>query len=227
MSARLALLWYHARLGLSWAGLAPPLAVAGALASLSGAWPLSQRTLYLGIALEVGLPLLAALLAAPLLMAERERDTLVWLASRVPLPAVVALRLALLALYLLACSALCLLAARLLWHTHGMWQMLPRAAAPSLTFAALALLAAHWGRGSIPGYVLTVALWLGVLMFGMFLPHDGPWPLLNPFAWTFAPLYGAAPQVVAQSKLLYVALGLALLLPQWALLRRPERLLTP
>jgi len=82
MSARLLLLWYHARLGLSWAALAPPLALAALLVGLSGTWPLSQRVRDLGMALEVGLPLVAALLAAPLLMAERERETLCWLAAR-------------------------------------------------------------------------------------------------------------------------------------------------
>jgi hypothetical protein len=61
-------------------------------------------------------------------------------------------------------------------------------------------------------------------MVGGLLPHQEPWPLLNPFACTFASLDGASPAVVAHSKLLYAALGLALLLPQWMLLR-PERLL--
>jgi hypothetical protein len=225
MSGRLVLLWYHARLGLSWAALVPPLALAGTLAilSLTGASN-GQRSYYLAVLLEVVLPLLAALLAAPLLMAERERNTLSWLATRTPLHAVVALRLALLALYLLACCALAMLAARLLWHGPWLWEALPRAAAPALAFATLALLTAHWGRGTVHGYVPTVALWLGVLMVGGLLPHHAPWPLLNPFAWTFAPIDGASPTVVAHSKLLYAAVGLALLLPQWVLLR-PERLL--
>lgn len=225
MSARLMLLWYHARLGLSWAGLMPPLALAALLAGLSGTWPLNQRVLDLGMALEVGLPLAAALLAAPLLaapllMAERERDTLCWLAVRVPLCGVVALRLALLALYLLACGALSLLAAHLLWPAPWLWEAVPYAVAPALAFAALALLAAHWGRGTAHGYVLTVALWIGVLMVAGLLPHHEPWLTLNPFAWSAG--YGT--DVVAHSMILYAAVGLLLLLPQRALLR-PERLL--
>ena len=101
MSGRVVLLWYHARLGISWAGLVPPLALAGAVAvlSLTGASN-GQRSHDLAVLLEVVLPLLAALLAAPLLMAERERNTLSWLATRTPLLGVVVVRLALLAPYL-------------------------------------------------------------------------------------------------------------------------------
>src|SRR5436305_15088686 len=86
MSAHLHLLWYHARLGLSWASLVPPLALAGAVSvlSLTGASN-GQRSYYLAVLLEVVLPLLAALLATPLLMAERDHDTLSWLATRAPL----------------------------------------------------------------------------------------------------------------------------------------------
>ena len=158
MSARLHLLWYHGRLGLSWAALVPPLALAGAVSvlSLTGASN-GQRSYYLAVLLEVVLPLLAALLATPLLMAERDHDTLSWLATRTPLPGVVVVRLALLALYLLACCALALLAARLLWHGPWLWEALPRAAAPALAFATLALLTAHWGRGTVHGYVPAIA----------------------------------------------------------------------
>src|SRR2546421_4717518 len=208
MSARLHLVWYHARLGLSWAGLVPPLALAAALAvlSLTGAAN-GQRSHDLAVLLEVVLPLLAAPLAGPLLMAERERNTLSWLATRTALLGVVVVRLVLLALYLLACCALALLTARLLWHGPWLWEALPRAAAPALAFATLALLTAHCGRGTVHGYVPAVALWLGVLMVGGLLPHQEPWPLLNPFAWTFAPIDGASPPVVAHSKLLYAGIG--------------------
>jgi hypothetical protein len=220
MNARFALLWYHARLGLSWAGLVPPLFLAGALAFLAQVQPVSERFLNLATVLEVGLPLLAALLAAPLLLAERDGDTLCWLAVRRPLQAVVALRLAVLALYLSACAVLTLLAAHLLWHGLWLWEALPHAAGPALGFATLALLAAHGGRSIAHGYVLAVALWIGTLTVAPFLPHHEPWLTLNPFAQTFS----LSPGVVVRSKLFYAAAGLALLPPQWRLLR-PERLL--
>lgn len=220
MSARLMLLWYHARLSLSWAGLVPPLFFAVALAFLAAVRPLGMRYLNLAIVLEVGLPLLAALLAAPLLLAERERDTLIWLAVRRPLLSALAVRLALLALYLPACAALTLLAARLLWEGPWTWEALPHAA-PALAFATLALLAASWGRGAVPGYLVAVALWIGALTLGPVLPHYEPWLSLTPFAQTF----GMSPTVIARSKLVYAVVGLALLAPQWPLLRRPERLL--
>ncbi len=220
MSARLWLLWYHARLSLSWAALTPPLALAATLAYLALFMQVPDRGYNLARALEGGLPLVAALLATPLLLVEGERGTLCWLAARASLARVVALRLALLALYLLALCALALLAAHRLWGGPSPWESLPHAAAPALAFAALALCIAHWGRTPVHGYLPAVALWAGVLMFGALLPHREPWLTLNPFAWS----NGYSPEVVARGKWLDLVIGLALLLAQWPLLR-PERLL--
>lgn len=220
MNPRLALLWYHLRLGLAWGALAAPLACAGSIALLTISAPLPDRHHDLAVVLETGLPLLAALLAAPLLLAERERNTLGLIATRLPLPRFLAARLGLLATYLLACCGLTLVAARLLWGGPWGWDALPRAGATALALAALALLTASWGRSTVHGYIPSIAFWMGALMVSPLLPRQDLWLTLNTFAWTF----GAGAAVVLHSKLLYAALGLALLLPQWPLLRWPERL---
>ena len=221
MNPQLALLWYHARLGLSWAALSAPLTCAGAVALLTANTPAHQRGHDLAVMLETGLPLLAALLAAPLLLAERERNTLGLIAARLSLLRFLAARLGLLIAYLLACCALTLVAGRLLWGGPLGWEALPRAGAPALALAALALLTASWGRSTVHGYIPPIAFWMGVLMIAPLVPRQEPWLTLTPFAWTF----GANAAVVLQSKLLYAALGVLLLLPQWPLLRWPERLM--
>lgn len=66
MNPVLPLLRYHARLGLSWPALAAPLGCAGAIALLTATTPAPERGHDLAVVLETGLPLLAALLAAPL-----------------------------------------------------------------------------------------------------------------------------------------------------------------
>jgi len=111
------------------------------------------------------------------------------------------------------------LAAGVLWGGHVLGAALPRAMAPALAFATLGLLAAHGGRSPVHGYLLIVAVWIGVLVSVTLLPRSDPWLTLNPFGWT----YGFGPELVARSKVLYVVAGLVLLLPQWLLLR-PERL---
>ncbi len=219
MNARLRLLWYQGRLGLSWAGLAPPLTLAGAVLALSLLAPLGERGHDLGVALEVGLPLLAGLLAVPLVLAEQERHTLDLLAVRVPLPQLLLARLAVLAVALLTCGGLAVLVAQVLWGGPGLGAALPRALAPGLAFATLGLLAAHAGRSPVHGYLLIVAVWIGVLVSVTLLPRSDPWLTLNPFGWT----YGFGPELVARSKVLFVVAGLVLLLPQ-GLLLRPERL---
>ncbi len=220
MSACLRLLWYHGRLGLSWSGLAPLLTLASALGALSVLVPLHERRHDLGVILEVGLPLLAGLLAVPLLLAEQERNTLVLLAVRAPLARLVMVRLALLAVYLLWCCGLALLVARGLWGGPMVWAALPRAAAPGVTFATLGLLAAHGGRSTVHGYLVVAAVWVGALVSPALLPHSEPWLTLDPFGWT----NGLDATVVARGKVLDTLAALALVLPQWPLLR-PERLL--
>ena len=217
----LPLLRYHARLGLSWPALAAPLGCAAAVALLTATTPAPERGHDLAVVLETGLPLLAALLAAPLVAAERERNTLGLIAARLSLLHFLAARLSLLIAFLLACCGLTLVAARLLWGGPLGWEALPRAGAPALALAALALLAASWGRSTVHGYIPSIAFWMGALMVAPLLPRQDLWLTLNPFAWTF----GASAAVVLQSKLLYTALGVLLLLPQWPLLRWPERLI--
>ncbi len=221
MKARLVLLGYHFRLGLSWAGLAPPLACLGAMVLLTFTAPAAERGHDLALSLETGMPLLAALLAAPLLMQDRERNMLTLIAVRAPLPGLLATRLALLLLYLLACAVLSLSAARLLWGGAWGWEALPCAGASTLAVAGLALLAASWGRSAVHGYLLAIGFWLGALMLTPLLLGHGAWLALTPFAWTF----GASAGIILKSKLLYAGLGLLLLGPQWPLLRRPERVL--
>ncbi len=220
MGARLTLLWYHGRLGLSWAALVPIVALAATVAILTLTAPPPQRGHDFAMALEGGLPIVAALLAAPLLMAERERATLPWLAVRAPLPAVLAVRLALLALYLLACCGLAFLVAGLLWGVAPPWAAMLWGGARAVAFVSLAALAASWSRATVHGYIAAAASWLGVLTFGSLMPGREPWLTFNPFAWSA----GYSADVVAHSMILYTAIGLLLLLPQRALLR-PERLL--
>lgn len=221
MKGRVHLLWYHSRLAFSWAALLPPLALAGTVAALTLVAPHGERPRDLSIAVEGGLPLVAALLAAPLLIGERDRRTLPWLAVRTSLLGILSLRLTLLGVYLAVCGGLTLLVAGLLWHGPAPWDTLGYAGAPALAFSALALLAASWSGRTVEGYLAPTALWLGVLMFGSLLPQQEPWLTLNPFAASA----GFDALVVAHSKLFYLALGLVLLLPQWVLLRRPEHLL--
>jgi len=137
-----------------------------------------------------------------------------------PLPAVLVVRLALLALYLLACCGLALLAAGLLWGAAPPWTAVLWGGTRAATFVSLALLATSWSRATVHGYIAAAASWLGVLTFGSLMPGREPWLMLNPFAWSA----GYSADVVAHSMILYAAVGLLLLLPQRALLR-PERLL--
>lgn len=205
----LPLLRYHARLGLSWPALAAPLGCAGAVALLAATTPAPERGHDLAVVLETGLPLLAALLAALLLTAERERNTLGLIAARLSLLRFLAARLGLLLAFLLAC---CDRRAPALGRPPGLGGAAAR---------RHALLAASWGRSTVYGYIPSIAFWMGALMVAPLLPRQDLWLTLNPFAWTF----GASAAVVVQSKLLYMALGVLLLLPQWPLLRWPERLI--
>jgi len=220
MSARLSLLWYHGRLGLSWAALVPPIALVATVAVLTLTASPLRRGHDFAVALEGGLPVVAALLATPLLIAERERATLCWLAVRAALPAILALRLALLILYLLLCCALALCVAGLLWPSVAPWQAVLWGGARAAAFVGVAVLAANWGRATVHGYIAAAAVWLGALMFGGLLPQREPWLTINPFAWSS----GYGPDVVTHSTIVYTIVGLALVLPQWLLLR-PERLL--
>ncbi len=223
MSARLHLLWYHAWLSLSWSALLLPLALVGTIGALTLVAPAAQRNGDLSIALEGGLPVIAGLLAAPLLVAERERGTLPWLASRVSLFALLALRLGVLVIHVLACCGCAVLVAGLLWHIAPPWDALPRTGGRALAFIALALLAASWGRSLALGYLAPATFWLGTLVFGMYLPHVEPWLTLNPFAWSA----GFSPDIVTRSTIVYALAGSLLLVVQWPLLRRPGYLLRP
>jgi|GEM_PF-2062077 len=223
MSAHLYLLRYHFRLGIGWAALVPPLGLAALLAGLSAFAAPAERAHNLGVGLGTCLPLLAALLAAPLLLAEREQGTLVWLATRRSLGGVLAARLALLGVYLLLLTGATILIAALLWRGPWSWSALPYVAVPALAFAALSSLAAAVGRSSVHGYICAVALWLGALVLIGVLPASDVWRPLEPFAWSF----GFSRSVVAHSALLYSAIGALLLLAQWRILRHPERLLGP
>jgi len=152
----------------------------------------------------------------------RERATMYWLATRTSLRCVLALRLMLLAAYMVACCGLALLVAGVLWHDAPLWAALLWGGTRAIAFAALAMLAATWGRASMHGYIAAAAAWLGMLMFGSLMPRQEPWLTFNPFAWSS----GYSLQVVDHSMIAYVAVGLALLLPQWLLLQ-PHRLLRP
>lgn len=220
MRTRLLLYWYHGRLGLSWGSVVPPLALIGTITTLSLMTPRGERGHDLFVALEGGMPMVAAFLAAPLLMSERERMTLWWSATRTSLVGIVVARLVVLSLYLLACCGVTLLVAGMLWHTTLSWEPLMRGGTRALTFAGIALLASSWGRAPVYGYIASAALWLGVLMFGALVPQREPWLTFNPFAWSA----GYDSHVVAHSMIVYAALGLGLLLLQRPLLR-PERLL--
>jgi hypothetical protein len=94
------LLWYHGRVALSWGALLPPLALAGAIIALTFVVPDRDRGRDLAIALEGGLPLVTAMLAAPLLVGECERNTLAWLAVRTSLLGLLSIRLVVLVVYL-------------------------------------------------------------------------------------------------------------------------------
>ncbi len=163
---------------------------------------------------------MAALLAAPLIIAERERATLCWVATRASLRRVLALRLVLLAAYMVACCSVALLVAGVLWRDAPLWMALLWGGTRAIAFMALAALAASWGRASVHGYIAAAASWVGVLMFGGLLPQREPWLTINPFAWSA----GYPPEVVAHSMIGYAVAGLVLLLPQWSLLQ-PDRLL--
>lgn len=223
MNPLLSILWYQARLSLSWAALLPPLLYSVSILFLAITAPLTQRGHDVSVALEGGLPLVAALLAAPLLMADRERDTLTLLAVRATLLNIFATRLALLLCYLITISILVLLAAQILWPSPGSWEVILYAVAPAMTFVALALLAASSGRSTAHGYLLSIGVWIGSIGAAPLLPRHEPWMALNPMAWAFA--YG--PDVVIRSKVVYIAAALVLFLPQWILLQRVERLLRP
>ena len=222
MIALVPLLWYHFRLGLGWAAVVPPLGLAALVAGLSAFTIPAERTHNLCLGLETCLPLVAALLAVPLLLAEREQCTLVWLATRRSLGGVLAVRLALLGAYLLMLAGLTIPIAGLLWHAPWSWSAIPYVAAPALAFAALAGLAAAVGRSSMHGYIWAVASWLGALVLIRVLPAGDAWRSLEPFAWSF----GFSRSVVVHSKLLFSAIGFLLLRMQWQFLRRSERLLS-
>ncbi len=222
MILRAALLFfYHIRAAFSWTIAVLPFALIVTLAALTITAPPRDRDRDLLIALEGGMPMVMALFAAPLLVSEGERGTLVWLAVRRPLLGILGARLIVLSVYLEVCCVLVALMAALCWHTSPPWGAVALPLPPTLAFVALSLLAANWGRSPMPGYLISGAVWLGVLFFGSLLPMREPWLTLNPFAWSA----GFGPPVVLRSKLFYAAVALLLLLPQWWLARPPERLM--
>lgn len=220
MSARIRLASYHARIAYSWRALIPILALASATAVVFWTTPSAQGSHRSAVALEVALPLLSALLAAPLLVSEREHDTLTLLAVRTPLDQVISVRLGLLVGYLLALCTLSFLAACLLWpDSRWSWAIVFYAGVPALAFGACALFAALWGRSTIHGYVPTVGFWLLALMLPAYVPQNEIWQSLLPFPWAF----GYADEVILHSTLLYAAAGVLFLLASLRLARKPER----
>lgn len=213
------LLWYHSRAAFSWTAALPPAVLLCTLALLTIIAPPRDRGHDLLIAVEGGLPMVAALLAAPLLMGDCERRTLPLLAVRRSLFGILVARLIVLAAYLAVCCVGAALAAGLFWAIPPLWSLPVLALPPTLAAMALALLAASWECSTVPGYLIPAAIWLGLLFVGRILPLHEPWLTLNPFAGSA----GYGPEVVARSKLLYTTVALILLLPQWPLVQHPER----